>query len=157
MNVSILVGRLTDAIELKYTQSGDAVGTFTLAVNRNFKNKQGETEADFIRCQVWRKQAENLAKFTRKGSQIGIEGRIQTRNYENQQGTRVYVTEIVVNNFHLLEPKEVTEQRPQGQQSQQQPNFNHNSGQQQQWGGQQQQQNFSGASPVNVKSDDLPF
>ena len=109
-----LVGRLTKEIDLKFTSSGTAVGTFTIAVNRSFTNQQGEREADFITCVIWRKAAENLANFTRKGSQIGIEGRLQTRNYENQQGQRVYVTEVVVNNFHLLEPRSVTEQRPVG-------------------------------------------
>ncbi|MGY4105059.1 single-stranded DNA-binding protein [Ignavigranum ruoffiae] len=112
MNTVQLVGRLTREVDLKFTSSGVAVGTFTLAVNRSFTNQQGEREADFINCVIWRKAAENLANFTRKGSQIGVEGRIQTRNYENQQGQRVYVTEVVVNNFHLLEPRSVTEQRP---------------------------------------------
>lgn len=117
MNTVQLVGRLTKEVDLKFTSSGTAVGSFTIAVNRSFTNQQGEREADFINCVIWRKAAENLASFTRKGSQIGIEGRIQTRNYENQQGTRVYVTEIVVNNFHLLEPRSVTEQRPAGETS----------------------------------------
>lgn len=114
MNTVQLVGRLTKEVDLKFTSSGTAVGTFTLAVNRSFTNQQGEREADFINCVIWRKAAENLANFTRKGSQIGIEGRIQTRNYENQQGQRVYVTEVVVSNFHLLEARSVTEQRPVG-------------------------------------------
>lgn len=114
MNTVQLVGRLTKEVDLKFTNSGIAVGTFTLAVNRSFTNQQGEREADFITCVIWRKAAENLANFTRKGSQIGVEGRIQTRNYENQQGQRVYVTEVVVSNFHLLEPRSVTEQRPKG-------------------------------------------
>lgn len=114
MNTVQLVGRLTKEVDLRFTSSGTAVGSFTLAVNRSFTNQQGEREADFINCVIWRKAAENLANFTRKGSQIGIEGRIQTRNYENQQGQRVYVTEVVVNNFHLLEPKSVTVQRPVG-------------------------------------------
>ncbi|WP_262316428.1 single-stranded DNA-binding protein [Lacticaseibacillus parakribbianus] len=103
-NVS-LTGRLTRDIELKYTQSGTAVGSFTLAVDRSFKNANGEREADFINCVIWRKSAENLSNFTRKGSLIGIEGRIQTRNYDNNQGQKVYVTEVVVDNFALLESK----------------------------------------------------
>lgn len=115
MNTVQLVGRLTKEVDLKFTSSGTAVGSFTIAVNRSFTNQQGDREADFINCVIWRKAAENLASFTRKGSQIGIEGRIQTRNYENQQGQRVYVTEVVVNNFHLLEPRSVTEQRPAGE------------------------------------------
>ncbi len=128
MNTVQLVGRLTKEVDLKFTSSGTAVGSFTIAVNRSFTNQQGEREADFINCVIWRKAAENLASFTRKGSQIGIEGRIQTRNYENQQGTRVYVTEIVVNNFHLLEPRSVTEQRPAGEtnSSEQTNNYNNN-------------------------------
>ncbi|MCP6368169.1 single-stranded DNA-binding protein, partial [Klebsiella pneumoniae] len=79
---------------------------------RNFKNAQGERETDFINCVIWRKAAENFARFTRKGSLVGVEGSIQTRNYENNQGQRVYVTEILVDNFSLLESKSVTESRP---------------------------------------------
>ena len=105
LNRAVLVGRLTKELELKYTQSGTAVASFNLAVNRQFTNQQGEREADFISCVIWRKGAENLANFTRKGSLIGIDGRIQTRNYENQQGQRVYITEVVVEDFALLEPK----------------------------------------------------
>ena len=105
MNSVQLIGRLTKDLDLKYTQTGKAVATGTLAVNRRFKNAQGESEADFINIQIWDKGAENLANFTRKGSQIGVNGRIQTRNYENKEGARVYVTEIVVENFTLLESK----------------------------------------------------
>ena len=83
-----------------------------MAVERTFKNQQGERETDFINCVIWRKAAENFANFTRKGSLVGVEGRIQTRNYENAQGQRVYVTEILVENFSLLESRSVTEQRP---------------------------------------------
>ena len=165
MNVANLVGRLTKDIELKYTQSGTAVASFTLAVNRSFKNDAGEYEADFINCVIWRKGAENLANFTRKGSQIGIEGRIQTRNYDNQQGQKVYVTEVVVNNFHLLEPRNVTEQRPAGQQQQYQGNGYQNNNYQQQQQPQQQQYNYNyghesalaEGRPVQVNQDDLPF
>lgn len=105
INRAVLVGRLTKDTELRYTTSGTAVGTFSLAVNRQFTNQAGEREADFINCVIWRKAAENFANFTHKGSLVGIEGRIQTRNYENQQGQRVYVTEVVVENFSLLEPR----------------------------------------------------
>lgn len=105
INRAILVGRLTRDPELRYTTSGAAVATFSLAVNRQFTNQQGEREADFINCVIWRKSAENFSNFTHKGSLVGIDGRIQTRNYENQQGQRVYVTEVVVENFSLLEPK----------------------------------------------------
>ena len=105
LNRAVLTGRLTRDVDLRYTQSGTAVGTFTLAVDRTFKNQQGEREADFINCVIWRKSAENFANFVRKGSLVGIDGRIQTRNYENQQGQKVYVTEIVVENFALLQSR----------------------------------------------------
>lgn len=105
INRVILIGRLTKDPELKYTSSGAAVGTFSLAVNRQFTNANGDREADFINCVIWRKSAENFANFTHKGSLVGIDGRLQTRNYENQQGQRVYVTEVVVDNFSLLESR----------------------------------------------------
>ena len=122
MNSVSLVGRLTKDIDLRFTQSGTAVGNFILAVNRPFKNEQGEREADFISCVVWRKAAENLSNFTRKGSQIGITGKLQTRNYEDKNGQRVYVTEVVVDNFDLLDPKEKTDNSQQNYQQQYQPN-----------------------------------
>lgn len=104
INRVVLVGRLTRDCELKYTQGGKAVSDFNLAVNRRFTNAQGEREADFIRCQIWQKAAENFANFTNKGSLVGIEGRIQTRSYE-KDGQRVYVTEVIVDNFSLLDSK----------------------------------------------------
>ena len=106
MNSICLVGRLTKDVELRYTPSNVAVATFTLAVNRTFKNENGEREADFINCVMWRQQAENLANWCKKGALIGITGRIQTRSYDNQQGQRVYVTEVVAEQFQLLESKE---------------------------------------------------
>lgn len=106
INRTVLVGRLTRDSDLRYTSSGVAVATFNLAVDRSFTNKNGEREADFIRCLIWRKSAENFANFTHKGSLVGIDGRIQTRNYENQQGQKVYVTEVIAENFALLEPKQ---------------------------------------------------
>lgn len=108
MNNANLVGRLTKPVDLRYTQNGVAYGSFTLAVTRRFKNQNGEREADFINCVIWKKGAENLANFTQKGSLIGVSGAIQTRNYENQQGQRVYVTEVLVENFSLLEPRNAT-------------------------------------------------
>ena len=99
INNVILVGRMTCDAELHYTTQNLAVATFNLAVNRNFKNQSGEREADFINCVIWRQQAENLANWAKKGALIGITGRIQTRNYENQQGQRVYVTEVVADSF----------------------------------------------------------
>lgn len=101
-NVTV-VGRLTRAVDLRYTSNGTAYASFTLAVDRDFKNQNGERETDFINCVMWRKPAENLANYTKKGSLIGIEGRIQTRNYDNQQGQKVYVTEVLAERFHFLE------------------------------------------------------
>ncbi|WP_270736407.1 single-stranded DNA-binding protein [Streptococcus anginosus] len=106
INNVVLVGRLTRDAELRYTPQNQAVATFNLAVNRNFKNQSGEREADFINIVIWRQQAENLANWTKKGSLIGITGRIQTRNYENQQGQRVYVTEVVADSFQILEKRD---------------------------------------------------
>jgi len=147
INRVVLVGRLTRDVELRYTQAGAAVGSFTLAVNRQFTNQAGEREADFINCVIWRKSAENFSNFTRKGSLVGVEGRIQTRNYENQQGQRVYVTEVVVDNFSLLESRSTTEARPS------EPANNQGFGNQNFGGGQQQNaaptQNFGNQSPTS--------
>jgi single-strand DNA-binding protein len=111
INRVVLVGRLTRDVELRYTPAGVAVGSFSLAVNRQFTNAQGEREADFINAVIWRKSAENFANFTSKGSLVAVEGRLQTRNYENNQGQRVYVTEVVVDNFSLLESRAESESR----------------------------------------------
>lgn len=108
LNSTCLVGRLTKDPELRYTPNNQAVATFSLAVNRNFKSQNGEREADFINCVIWRQQAENLANWAKKGALIGITGRIQTRSYENQQGQRVYVTEVVAENFQVLEKRDNT-------------------------------------------------
>ena len=105
INNVVLVGRMTRDAELRYTPSNQAVATFTLAVNRNFKNQNGEREADFINVVIWRQQAENLANWAKKGALIGVTGRIQTRSYDNQQGQRVYVTEVVAESFQLLESR----------------------------------------------------
>ena len=105
INNVVLAGRLVADSELKYTSSNVAVATFTLAVNRQFKNANGEREADFINCVIWRKSAENLASWTQKGQLISVIGSIQTRNYENQQGQRVYVTEVIANSFQVLEAR----------------------------------------------------
>ena len=112
INNVVLVGRLTRAVDLRYTSNGTAFASFTVAVERNFKNQNGEKETDFVNCVMWRKAAENFAEFTRKGSLVGIEGRIQTRSYDNLQGGKVYVTEVLAENFSLLESRNVTEQRP---------------------------------------------
>lgn len=141
-NVS-LVGRTTRDVELRYTPSNVAVATFTIAVNRTFKNENGEREADFINCVMWRQQAENLANLAKKGALIGVTGRIQTRSYDNQQGQRVYVTEVVAETFQLLESRN-SQGQSQGQQrqaQQQTPDFSRN----------------TNTNPLDISDDMLPF
>lgn len=187
INRVVLVGRLTKDPELRYTPSGVPMARFTVAVNRTFSNQQGEKDADFIGCIAWRKQAENLANFMRKGSLIGVEGRIQTGSYEGQDGKRVYTTDVVADSVQFLEP------RNSGNAPQVTPNSQHTSGQN--WGGGQptynnpSQPQFGGApqqdfgyqqpaqppqhqpnytrmdedpfanskGPIEVSEDDLPF
>jgi len=105
MNRCVLIGRLTKDVDLRYTPNGVPVATFTLAVNRTFSNQQGQKDADFINIVVWRKPAENVANYLKKGSLAGVDGRIQTRNYEGQDGKRVYVTEVVADSVQFLEPR----------------------------------------------------
>ena len=141
INNTVLVGRLTKDVELRYTPSNVAVATFTLAVNRTFKNENGERETDFINCVMWRQQAENLANWCKKGALIGITGRIQTRSYDNQQGQRVYVTEVVAETFQLLESKEQGNQGQQRQAQQQAPDFSRS----------------ATTNPLDISDDMLPF
>nr|DAN08518.1 MAG TPA: Single strand binding protein [Caudoviricetes sp.]DAY15774.1 MAG TPA: Single strand binding protein [Caudoviricetes sp.] len=136
INNVVLIGRLTRDVELRYTPQNQAVGQFTLAVNRNFKNQNGEYDADFINCVIWGKSAENFANWTKKGNLVGITGRVQTRNYENQQGQRVYVTEVVAESFQLLEKRDNS--------------ANQNSM------AEQMPPSFAG-NPMDIKDDDLPF
>ena len=102
MNKVVLIGRLTRDPDLRYPSSNIPVANFTIAVNRNFTNQNGEREADFINVIVWRKQAENVKKYISKGSLVAIEGRIQTRNYDAQDGTKRYVTEVIADNVSFL-------------------------------------------------------
>ena len=111
MNKVILIGRLTRDPELRYTSSNIPVATFSLAVDRPFNNQSGEREADFINIVVWRKQAENCKNYINQGSQVAVEGRIQTRNYEDQNGQKRYVTEVVADNVQFLDTKASREQR----------------------------------------------
>ncbi|WP_407895144.1 single-stranded DNA-binding protein [Lacticaseibacillus sp. N501-2] len=141
INSVSLTGRITKDIELKYTQSGIAVGSFTLAVDRQFRSENGDRETDFINCVIWRKSAENLSKYTHKGSLIGVSGHLQVRNYENKQGQRVYVTEVVIDNFALLENKKSSE----SESSVTDGGF----------GGKQSSAN--GRQPISVSDDELPF
>ncbi len=105
MNKVTLIGRLTRDPELRYTSSNTPVASFSLAVNRTFTNQNGEREADFINVVVWRKQAENVKNYLNQGSQVAIDGRIQTRNYDGEDGKKVYITEVVADNVHFLGTK----------------------------------------------------
>lgn len=145
LNSVALTGRLTKPVDLRFTQSGTAVGSFTIAVDRQFRSANGERETDFINCAIWRKSAENFANFTHKGALVGIEGHIQTRTYDNAQGQRVYVTEVIVENFALLEPKG----SPQGQ-----PTQPTNQGY---VGNQPANYTQPPASQPRISDDDLPF
>ncbi|MFC3928585.1 single-stranded DNA-binding protein [Streptococcus caprae] len=167
INNVVLVGRMTRDAELRYTPNNVAVATFTLAVNRIRKNQNGEREADFINCVIWNQPAEHLANWAKKGALIGVTGRIQTRNYENQQGQRVYVTEIVAENFQMLESRATREGQGGGynaggfdasfgggnntaggysaQPTQSTPNFGRDDSP------------FGNTSPVDISDDDLPF
>ncbi len=111
MNKVFLIGRLVRDPELRYTSSNIPVATFSLAVNRNFTGQNGERETDFINIAVWRKQAENLQKYCSKGSQIAIDGRIQVRDYEDQNGQKRYVTEVVAESIQFLDTKK-QDQKP---------------------------------------------
>ena len=110
INNVVLVGRITKEIDLRKTQSGASVASFTLAVNRAIK-QEGQPDADFIQCVAWNKTADNMAQYLHKGSLIGVEGRIQTRSYDNQQGQRIYVTEVITQSVHFLETKNSAEQQ----------------------------------------------
>ena len=133
INHVVVVGRLTRKPELKFTSTGTKYTQFSVAAQRNFKNKSGEYEADFINCLMWRTAAENFVKFTDKGSLVGIEGRIQTRSYD-KDGKTVYITEVLAEGFSLLETKKVVETRNN------QPVFSNNE-----------------AEPIEFSEDDLPF
>lgn len=137
LNSVNLVGRLTADPQLRYTPNGIATCSMTLAVNRPFANQQGEREADFISVVVWRKQGENAANYLRKGSLAGVTGRIQTRNYENSEGKKVFITEVVAEQVQFLETK----------------NSQSNSG---------QTNNYndpfaSNGKPIEIRDEDLPF
>lgn len=150
INRTILVGRLTKDPEFRVTPNGVSVTTFTLAVNRTFTNAQGEKEADFINCVTFRKQAENVSHYLTKGNLAGVDGRMQSRSYENNEGKRVFVTEVVADSVQFLEPK---------------GNGSNNVSQGQQRGNNNQQSSnattdnpFANANgSVDIQDDDLPF
>ncbi len=105
MNNIVLVGRTTKNIELKQNKNNTNYVQFTLAVNRPFKDEQGQQQADFINCVAWNKTAETISNYVSKGTMIGVEGRLQTRSYDNEAGIRQYITEVLVNRFTFLESK----------------------------------------------------
>jgi len=141
INNTVLVGRITKDPELRYTSSNIAFVKFTIAVNRKFAESNGEREADFISCMVWRKQAENMAKFIKKGSLIGLEGRIETGSYDDKDNIRRYTTTIVCDSVTFLEPK--------GSQQGETPT--------QKYSGPYDNKNRKDIPTIDVVEDDLPF
>lgn len=155
INNVVLTGRLTKDAELKYTGTGTAVASFTLAVDRTFKNANGEKETDFINVVAWRKTAETLATYTKKGSLIGVQGRIQTRNYEGNDGKRVYVTEVVADSFTFLESKKQADGNVSA--SQQGSNGNRSSNAPQANNQPNNDPFLSSGQLIDINDDDLPF
>jgi len=156
INQIVLVGRLTKDLELKYTYNNVANLRFTVAVNRQFANQQGERQADFINCVAWRQTAENMAKFLRKGSLIGVTGRIETGSYQNQQGQTVYTTDVIADSVQFLEPRD----KNQNSQQQSNPFPANNSG----MGTNPFPSNTGNSAPeptfnstIDINDDDLPF
>lgn len=167
INRVVLVGRLVADPELRYTPNGIASCKFRVAVNRPFKN-EGEQQADFISCVAWRKQAENLANYIRKGGLIGLEGRIQTGSYEGQDGKRVYTTDVVADSIQFLEPRNSTggSQGASNYESSTNTGGQHQGSSQGQYGGQNNQPSYTRVdedpfantkAPIEVSEDDLPF
>lgn len=146
LNRVVLVGRLTKDPEFRTTPSGVEVSTFTLAVNRTFTNAQGEREADFINVVVFRKQAKNVNDYLSKGSLAGVDGRVQSRNYENNEGRRVFVTEVVADSVQFLDTKGNNQQNKQPQKQQEQNTET------------KSKNPFENATgPIEITDEDLPF
>lgn len=123
MNRVCLIGRLAADPQLRYTQSGTAVASFTLAVNRKFSNQNGEHEADFVNCVAWQRTAEFVANYFKKGQQMALEGRLQVRSYDGNDGQRRWVTEVVADQVEFVGSKQEG-----GQQSQPNNNVSNNNG-----------------------------
>jgi len=161
INRTILVGRLTRDPELRYTTNGAAVANFTVAVNRTFTNSQGEREADFINCIIWRKAAENFANLVHKGSLVGIDGRIQTSSYDNQQGQRVYRTDVIVENFSKLEWDNDSNGQSNGHADNQASKSSSTSSYSNQRADNMQKNNSDpfadNSKPIDISDSDLPF
>lgn len=152
------IGRLTKDVEFAYTPNGIPRARFTLAINRPFKNQNGEQEADFIQIECWRKTAEVASNYLKKGSLVGITGSIRTGSYEGQDGKRVYFTNVLAENIQFLEPKNA--QNGSNSAPNYQGNTNYQSSNQNGYSGQNQPNNdpFSGYSEApNISEDDLPF
>lgn len=149
INNVVLVGRITKELDLKYTPAGKAVARFNLAVNRDFKDTNGDSQADFPSCQVWGKTAEVMADNLRKGSLIDITGRIQTGSYE-KDGQRIYTTDVIVEKFHFLEAKNDNTNRSSGQQYQ-------GNNQQDSGGYHQSADPFGSAGEPYISDSDVPF
>ncbi|MFQ3546273.1 single-stranded DNA-binding protein [Halobacillus rhizosphaerae] len=159
LNRVVLVGRLTKDPDLRYTPNGVAVANFTIAVNRPFSNNQGDRDADFINCVVWRRAAENLANFMNKGSLVGVDGRLQSRSFDNQEGKRVFVTEVVADSVQFLESKGGSSQGGGNQGSGSRSNQNQPSGNNFDSNNQQRNEDpfADNGEPIDISDDDLPF
>lgn len=153
MNNVQLIGRTTSDAELRYTPNNKAVARVNLAVNRNFKNKQtGEREADFFQLVLWGNQAENFSNWIKKGNLVGVVGELRSRTYENQQGQRIFVTEVLVSYFWALEPRSSNgnnNQQSQGGYGNNMPPVDNND-----YG---YEPNAAMNSPMDISDDDLPF
>lgn len=144
MNRVVIVGRLTKDPELRYTPNGQAVATFTLAVNRTFTNQQGEREADYINCVIWRKAAENVANFLKRGSLAGVDGKIQTRSYDGQDGKKVYVTEVLAESVQFLDSKKGNDSQP-TERTENKPSKR------------SEDDPFANGGQIDINDEDLPF
>lgn len=150
INRVVLVGRLTKNPDLRHTPNGISVSSFTLAVNRTFTNAKGEREADFINCIAFKKTAENIINYLSKGNLAGVDGRIQSRSYENKKGQRVYVTEVICDSVQFLEPKNTSQKQDGIASGQYQPKANHVAA--------TSQNPFVNMNDsIDISDDDLPF
>ncbi|SDI15260.1 single-strand binding protein [Alteribacillus persepolensis] len=148
INRFVGAGRLTKDPELRYTQNGVAVANFGIAINRPFTNQQGEREADFLNVTAWRKQAENVANYLKKGALVGIDGRLQSRTFETQDGSKRFVVGIQAESVQFLEPK-----GNKSQNEQKQPQQDERSSQDD-----KSADPFANdGQPINISDDDLPF
>ncbi|WP_080871729.1 single-stranded DNA-binding protein [Oceanobacillus timonensis] len=145
MNNVNLIGRLTKDVDLRYTSNGVAVANFSIAVNRPFSNQQGNNDADFFNCVVWRRIAENTANYCKKGSQVGISGRLQSRSFDGQDGKKVYITEVVAENVQFLDTRNGNDNNKQKEQNKSDLQNN------------QSNSSNENGEPVDIDNDDLPF